>query len=657
MRTTPSPTPASYAFDPDAARPRFLPITEYGVVGNLETVALVSPFGTVDWLCLPHFSSSSLLARLLDPVKGGTLEVMPQRPGRVSIEYITGTNVLRTQFQLSARRVLSIVDFMPVTIDRPSSPPMLIRVVTARGGPIRVRTLLDARPVYGREPPRWQLTTCGAVTQADSERWTYVHPPPVADSARGIVGEGTVRPGEPWEIEVIRGNRPTGLASPRALLEQTVRYWQSWVRRGAAPLARLPRPWRRWVLRSELTLKLLSQRRSGAFVAAATTSIPEWPTGGRNWDYRYAWFRDAAFSAQALLLLGHVEEAEGFLRWVVGRIGDDRGPGGELRVLYDAHGEPIVPEHSLPGWSGFLDARPVRIGNGAETQFQLDIYGELLAAAFLLAHLHEEHVGSYWPLLRRLAEDVERRWTQPDQGIWEARGPPRHYVHSKVMAWVALDRASELARRFEGRSVAERFARTANEVRDAIERRGWDDRRRSFVQAFDSPEPDAANLRLPLVRFLGFDDPRMDGTVRYIDRTLTQGPFVRRFRTDGDPMGPEGAFLACSFWRIECLARMGRPDAALSDWNELLAAAGPLRLFSEEYDPERRRPLGNYPQALTHIGLLRSAFALASHTDAHAMHLTVPHLLEYVAHPPPSRPGVTAGPRASAFEDNRRARL
>ncbi|MCL5983610.1 MAG: glycoside hydrolase family 15 protein [Candidatus Thermoplasmatota archaeon] len=634
MRNPPSPTPTSYLFDPNVPRPGFLPITEYGVIGNLETVALVSPLGSVDWMCLPRFSSPSVLGRVLDPSKGGMLEVVPVRSGRASIEYITGTNVLRTRFELSKRRTLTIVDFMPITIDQPSSPSMLIRLVSARGGPIPIRTRLDARPGYGSVQLTWETTASGAIARADLAHWTYMHPSPLTLTDGGMVGGGTVRPGEPWAIELIRGDRPAGLPSSRVLLEQSIQFWQTWVRRGAAPLGRLPRAWRRWVLRSELALKLLSQRQSGAFVAAATTSIPEWPTGGRNWDYRYAWFRDAAFSAQALLLLGHVEEAEGFLRWVIGRLGVPGSPEGLLRPLYDAHGERIVPERSLPGWSGYMDARPVRVGNRAETQFQLDIYGEILSAALLYAHLHEEHVATYWPMLRGLAESVERRWTEPDHGIWEARGPPQHYVHSKVMAWVALDRASELAERFEGRAVAERFARTANEIRSVVERRGWDERRRSFMQAFDSDQPDASNLRIPLVRFLPFDDPRIDGTVRYIDRTLTHGPFVMRFLTDRDPMGPEGSFLACSFWRVECLARMGRLESAISDWNELLSVAGPLRLFSEEYDPVRRLPLGNYPQALTHIGVLRSAFALASNLGSEQAHPTVPHLLEYVRPPP-----------------------
>ncbi len=640
MRAALAPPPVSYSFDPARPRPRFLPITEYGVIGNLDTVALVSPLGSVDWMCLPHFSSPSLLGRLLDPEKGGSFEVMPMRPARTTLEYITGTNVVRTRFRFTARRVLSVVDFMPITMDRPSCPSMLIRVIFAKGGPIPVRTLLDARPGYGTERLTWETTSTGAVAMGDSGSWTYVHPSTVAITDQGIVGRGTVRPGEPWAIEVIRGTRLAGLATPRALLDQSIRFWQTWVRRGAAPLARLPRAWRRWVLRSELILKLLSQRQSGAFVAAATTSIPEWPTGGRNWDYRYAWFRDAAFSAQALLLLGHVEEAEWFLRWVVGRIENLDGPESHLRPLYDAHGEPVVPERLLPAWSGYMDTRPVRVGNRAETQFQLDIYGEILSAALLQADMREEHVGTYWPLLRKLAEEVERRWTEPDQGIWEFRGPARHYVHSKVMAWVALDRASELARRFDGRAVVERFECAASEVREAVERHGWNERRRSFMQAFDSDRPDASNLRLPLVRFLPFDDPRVDGTVQYIDRTLRSGPFVRRFLTEGDPMGPEGAFLACSFWRVECLARMGRLDAALSDWNELLRASGPLRLFSEEYDPARRMPLGNYPQALTHIGVLRCAFALASNLDSVPPHPAVPHLLEYVR----SAQGAAAAP-------------
>ena len=611
------------------------PITDYGAIGNLETVALVSPVGSIDWACFPHFASPSIFARLLDPSRGGYHVVSPTARYRCAQEYLAGTNVLQTRFQLTDSRSLTVTDFLPITPDPDQpSPAMIVRWVTARGGPIPIRTQADARFQYGEDLPTWEATAEGAVAVGWSGRLRYRHPTPLVFSESRADGAGVVRPGRPWAIELTWGERPRSLPDAGELLRQTVRYWEQWVRRGARPLARLPRPWRRRVLRSELVLKLLSQRRSGAFVAAATTSLPEWPGGERNWDYRHAWFRDSAFSAQALLLLGHVEEAEQFLGWVVGRLDETRG-GHRLRVLYDAHGEAVPKERTLRTLSGYLDSRPVRIGNAAERQHQLDIYGELLASANVLAHLHPERVAGYWPSLKRLANYVERHWKDPDQGIWELRGPPRHYVHSKVMAWVALDRAAHLAYRFEGSAASAPWRQAADRVKERVLRLGYDERRRSFVQAFDHPVPDAANLRLPLVRFLPFDDPRIAGTVDLIDRTLAKGPFVYRFSIRGDALGPEGAFLACSFWRVECRARMGEHDRALADWEALLRTAGPLRLMSEEYDPVAHRALGNYPQALTHIGVLRCAFALASNVQPSPVHPSVPHLLEYVLGPHP----------------------
>ena len=630
MTSTLDPPVRTVDFRPSEDRPRPWPITDYGIIGNLETVALVSPTASIDWACLPHFSSPSVFARLLDPDRGGFQEVVPLHPARCDQQYIAGTNVLRTRFHLTGRRVLSVVDFLPVAAEsRDAAPPMIVRVVSAKGGPVRIRVTTDARLGYGQDPTEWERSDDGGWATGWSGHLA-LRAPGVWEH-RGSVAHavGIVSPRTPWTIELSWGGRRAGMPPAPTLLEQTIAYWQGWVRRGARPLSRLPRPWRRWVLRSELTLKLLSQRRSGAFVAAATTSIPEWPRGPRNWDYRYAWFRDAAFSAQALLLLGHVEEAERFLRWVVGRLDATRESGGELRILYDAHGERIPIERTLGHLAGYLRSAPVRVGNGAERQFQLDVYGELLAAAGVLAHLNEGVVEGYWPELRRLALEVVRRWKEPDQGIWEARGPPQHYVHSKAMAWVALNRAGELARRFEGAGAARPFEEEAATVHATVLRRGYDAGRQAFVQAFDRPEPDAANLRLALVRFVPFDDPKFASTVRYLDRHLTIGPFVSRFRTAGDPLGPEGTFLACSFWRVECRARMGEREGALADWTELLRAAGPLRLFSEEFDPRSRRALGNYPQALTHIGLLRSAFALASTSDSDPRHERTHRVLDY----------------------------
>ncbi|MEM0128620.1 MAG: glycoside hydrolase family 15 protein [Thermoplasmata archaeon] len=597
---------------PESRNPELPPITHYGVIGNLETCALVSPNGSIDWACLPTFSSASVFGRLLDPDKGGFHSILPVGRFRASQEYLAGTNLLRTRFTLGGGRWLTLVDFLPL---RPRAqgpaPPWIVRIASAEGGPVAVRVRAEPRPGYGRSEPRWEVQgPHRAIIRSRGESVTLTSPGTFERTGGGGSWSGTVEPGTPWRITIAGGTAPVPERQATRLCHETVDYWRRWAARGSGALGRFPTRWRGRVLRSLLALKLLSERESGAFVAAATTSLPEWPGGPRNWDYRYAWLRDAAFSAQVLAEFGHLGEAERFLRWVVRRIDASRHAGRGLRILYDAHGHRIPRERVVSWWKGYEGSRPVRIGNAAECQFQLDVFGELIAAAELLSRAAPEYVRRFWPKIRGLAEVVARRWTEPDQGIWEARGPPRHYVHSKVMAWVALDRARALAERFEGGSATRSFSEEAELVRAAVLRRGFDTRHRAFVQAFDRSGPDAANLRIPLVGFLPFDDPRVVGTVEFIGHRLADGPFVRRFLTRGDPLGPEGAFLACSFWRVECLARLGRTEEASADWERLVKAGGSLGLFSEEIDPSSGRPLGNYPQALSHIAFLRCAFAL-----------------------------------------------
>jgi GH15 family glucan-1,4-alpha-glucosidase len=364
------------------------------------------------------------------------------------------------------------------------------------------------------------------------------------------------------------------------------------------------------VERSELLLKLLSNRETGAFVAAPTTSLPEWPGGPRNWDYRYAWVRDAAFAAQSLLLLGHVREAREYVRWVVGRF-SAAGTGG-LATMYRANGEPVDRERLLDHWEGHDGSRPVRIGNAAGDQTQLDIYGEVLDAAEQLAPADPEFVRRAWPVLSQLVDAAVERWTGPDAGIWESRSAPAHYVHSKVMCWVAVDRGRRIAERLGHARRAVNWQRVAEAIHRTVLQQGYDEARGTFVQAFDRRELDASVLRIPMTGFLPFDDPRVTSTVRVVERELGVGPFVYRYRAADSLHGPEGAFLLCSFWLVECLARSGETERAVRIFRKLLKIASPLRLFPEEFDPRAWRPLGNYPQAFTHIGVLRAALAIGA---------------------------------------------
>jgi GH15 family glucan-1,4-alpha-glucosidase len=587
-------------------------IYDYGLVGNLHTAVLVSRFGSVDWACFPRFASPSVFARLLDERNGGHFAVAPQEAYESQQTYLPSSNVLLTRFFLRRDRQLDLIDFMPIPAERPAEGiPMICRIAEARGGSIRVRTEISPAFRYGEESARWRPGGSGLVAQGGEDHLWAGSDSSLELSEGRLVGETEIPAGACWRTEVAWGEARPDVPPVEELLRATIRFWQGWVHPPTTPLHRISGLWHAWIERSELVLKLLSSEKTGAFVAAPTTSLPEWPGGRRNWDYRYAWVRDAAFCAQALLLLGHLEEAERFLAWVVGRL-SFRDGSAPLRVMYGTDGETDLAERELSHLAGFAGSRPVRVGNAAEGQFQLDIYGELMDAARLLAVRRPRAISAIWPSLSRLSDEVVRCWKQPDRGIWEVRGPPRQYIHSKLMAWVALDRSVSLADRFDDRSAAVRWDPVRDEIREWIVRDGYDPASRSFLQAAGEDATDAANLRIPLVGFLPFEDARVRGTVRRIRRELASGPFVYRYRASDGLAGKEGSFLPAAFWLVECLARMGQRRLAFAYWRKLLLAASPLGLYPEEYDPERRLPLGNFPQAFTHIGMLRAAVALGA---------------------------------------------
>ena len=595
---------------PSGPADRTPPLPDLGMVGNLHTAALIDREGSIDWACFPRFASPSVFARLLDLARGGSHRIAPTEPFRSTQRYRTSSAVLETVFELPAGRTLTLVDFMPV-LPPPhgETSPMIVRVAEATGGPVPIRATIDAAFDYARRRPEWSGSGTNWQARSGDDRLGYRTAEPVAPADGGLAGSATVVEGAPAVFELFWGeDRPTDLPALE-LLRQTDRFWTAWVHGPTSVIHLLAGRWHPWIERSEITLKLLSHADNGAFIAAPTTSLPEWPGGPRNWDYRYVWIRDAAFAAQSLLLMGHVFEARAFLGWVLDHL--KKTPSSEgLKVVYRAHPDADLTEFELPHLTGYLGSRPVRIGNGAEVQFQLDIYGELLDAALLLCEIDREALASAWPALEQLAEDVVRRWREPDQGMWEIRQQPQHYVHSKVMAWVALDRAIALGHRYGDSARVARWEAEARAIHALVLERGYDPRRETFVQAFDRPALDAANLRIPLVGFLAPDDPRVAGTILRIESELADGPFVYRYRSEDGFTTPEGAFLPCSFWLVECLARAGERRRARQNFERLLRVGGPLRLLSEEYDPRRDRPLGNYPQAFSHIGLLRAALAL-----------------------------------------------
>ena len=584
---------------------------EYGLIGNERTGALVSRHGSIDWACMPQFDSPSVFARLLDRRVGGFSQVVPTERYVSHQQYVTGTNVLATFFELRRRVSLTVTDFMPM--GPPTSgiggDPRIVRRLVARGAPIEVSVVAEPRFDYARSVPSWSVEGDLAVAQSGAARMSFAGPWPWRVEGSSVVSRGTLAPGSAQFAQIRWGEPPPAEPTAASLLSVTDAYWRGWVSPPDAPLRRVAARWHPWVERSELVLKLLSYAESGVFVAAPTTSLPEWPGGSRNWDYRFVWIRDAAFTAQVFLLLGHVTEARSYVRWALERAASLRDDE-ELRTVYTVHGGAPPTETELSHLEGYRGSRPVRVGNAAAIQRQLDIYGEILDSALMLDRIDPAFVRDHWSTIERLAQRVTTLWVLPDSGMWESRTPPAHYVHSKLMCWVALDRAIQLAQEFGKTEPVDRWTRVAEEIRAAILSRGFDDKLYSFVQAFDRPSVDASALRIGLDGFLSPTDPRVLGTISAVERKLARGPFLRRYEGDDGISGSEGSFLLCSFWLVESLAKSGQMDRAREYWRTLLDVAGPLLLFSEEYDRASNQLLGNFPQAFTHIGVLRAAFAL-----------------------------------------------
>ncbi len=605
-----SPVPATGSSTLDSRGP-WPSLHDYGLIGNEKTGALVSRHGSVDWACLPRFDSPSVFARLLDRRRGGFFSLAPIEPYVSHQQYVTGTNVLATIFELRRGVSLTVTDFMPMgpPVTGIGRDPRIVRRFVARGAPVEVALTADPRFDYARAEGHWTVDGTRAVAESAAARASFEAPWAWRADGAAVVTSGRVEPGSPRFAQVRWGEPAPAEPSPASLLAVTDAYWRGWVSPPDAPLRRVAARWHPWVERSELVLKLLSYADSGVFVAAPTTSLPEWPGGSRNWDYRYVWIRDAAFTAQIFLLLGHVSEARAYVGWAferAARLGENE----ELRTIFTVDGDAPPSEADLTHLEGYRGSRPVRVGNDAAGQRQLDIYGEVLDAALMLERLDPAFVRDRWPTIERVADQVTRLWALPDSGIWEVRSPPAQHVHSKLMSWVAIDRAIQLAHAFGRPEPVERWHRVAEEIRTAILTRGFDDRRGTFVQEFDGTALDASALRIGHVGFLPPEDPRVVGTVAAVQQRLAQGAFVRRYEGEDGLDVPEGTFLLCSFWLVESLAKSGQMERARAHWHELLDAAGPLLLFSEEFDPATKQPLGNYPQAFTHIGVLRAAFAL-----------------------------------------------
>jgi GH15 family glucan-1,4-alpha-glucosidase len=583
------------------------PIEHYALIGDTHTAALVGRDGSVDWLCLPRFDSGSCFARLLGTEDHGRWLLAPtDGQARCVRRYDGPSTVLVTEWTTPEGRV-AVTDFMPPRHEHPR----LVRIVEGLEGSVELRSELVVRFEYGMDIPWVRATDRGLHAIAGPDALCI--DTDVDFEGRHLRSEATFRVGRGERRSMALAWYPSHEDAPSAIdperaRRETLAYWQEW----SAALHLQHGRWEEQVRRSLITLKALTYAPTGGIVAAPTTSLPEALGGVRNWDYRYCWLRDATLTLDALVDAGCGAEAEAWMRWLVRAAA---GAPDQLQIMYGPAGERRLTETELPWLPGYEGSRPVRIGNAASEQFQLDVYGELMDATDRARNHGLLDGGVVWDLQLAVMAFVEDHWRDPDEGLWEVRGPRRHFTHSKVMAWVAFDRAVR-AVEVHGRSgPVERWRKARDEVHADVCANAWNAERRAFTQYYGGSDLDAAVLMLPLVGFLPPDDPRIVSTVEAIQRELVVDGFVLRYQNssgvDGLP-GTEGAFLPCSFWLADALALIGRTDEAIELFERLLACANDLGLLSEEYDATAHRLVGNFPQAFTHVGLVNTARNLSS---------------------------------------------
>ncbi len=591
---------------------KYKPISEYGVVGDTRTAALIGTDGSIDWWCLPRFDSPSSFGAVLDCEQGGHFRVEPVRNYTSKQRYLPLTNILITSFHLhDGTGAIEVLDFMPAPgLTAIADPHQLLRRVRGLFGSVEVRVDFMPRFDYGRSATRLFKTEQGILATDDAETLTLATPEVLdwgLDEAaqRAFATFSVTREHDLWLALMWGGeDAPTlDAAISQTMLNDTAMFWNAWAGRLSYDGTH-----RAEVERSALALKLLFYEPTGAVVAALTTSLPEEVGGVRNWDYRYCWLRDAAFTISALNIVGLFDEAQrfrGYLQWIASKSDD------ALQIMYGIGGELHLPESELPHWSGYRDSAPVRIGNGAHSQLQLDIYGELLAAVHL-SHQHHPIDAAFWRLLTKIVDWVADNWHRPDHGIWEIRTEPRHYIYSKVMCWVALDRAIDMAATLgEPESIAN-WRKQREAIHAEVLERGYDRAKGAFVQSYDSSALDAANLLIPVYGFLDGTDERVKGTVQATLRELAHNGMLYRYTSDDGLPGKEGVFSICTFWLADALILSGDLAAGERVFRRMLRFANPLGLYSEQIDPLTGDFLGNFPQAFTHIALINTAYLIES---------------------------------------------
>lgn len=600
----------------------YKPISNYGIIGNLRTVALVGRDGSIDWCCLPHLDSPSVFAAILDSVRGGSFSISIEGAEPGEQDYIEDTNVLITTFTTDSGR-LTVTDFMPLYGEimgrgRSHAPSVITRILRCEEGTVEAVVKWSPRFDYARSQTQIESVPAGWLATGGGEAMFLCGPDDAKIDENGrnatLHSRITMHEGEKKLIEIRWGLDDMTCNPSRAeeSFERTIEVWQTWTQYGdLAKTSLWAGDWLPYITRAGLILKLLTMADSGAIAAAPTTSLPEEIGGVRNWDYRYAWVRDASMTAQALVSLGHSREAIDFLQWME-RTAEAHSGARQPQVLFGLHDPAVDPEEiELEHLEGYQCSRPVRIGNAAAHQLQLEIFGELISTGYELARRGVDLCPRSLKFLANIADYACSRWMEPDHGIWEVRGRPQHFVYSKVMVWVALDRAIYLAKYHGLVGDVDRWKRTRAAIRERVLAEGYNPEIGSFVQAFGSMALDAANLRIPLVGFLPLDDERVVGTINQTIEHLTKSGLVYRYLTDDGLPGEEGAFGLCTFWLVDVLALSGRVDEAREIFVGLIERSNCLGLLPEEFDPDTGEFLGNFPQAYTHIGLVNSALYLA----------------------------------------------
>ncbi|MGW3118192.1 glycoside hydrolase family 15 protein [Streptomyces sp. NPDC001107] len=589
------------------------PVEDYALISDLETAAMVGRDGSVDWLCLPRFDSPACLAALLGTEDNGFWRVAPVAQGHCTQRvYRPDTLVLDTRWQTPTGTV-RVTDFMPPRAQLPC----IVRVVEGLSGTVSMRSELRLRFHQGRVVP-WirAVDQCAVAVAGPDAVWLDADGPVrTLDREDSMVHDFTVAAGRRLALTLVWSpshlpETPAPLSVPaETLLKETADFWRRW-----SAQCRYTGPWRDAVVRSLITLKALTYAPTGGIVAAPTTSLPGCIGGERNWDHRYCWLRDSTLTLSCLLRSGYRDEAVAWLDWLVRAIAGDPA---DLQTVYGVGGQRLLPETEAPWLPGFEGSRPVRFGNSAMNQFQLDVYGEVLDALCLSLRAGIPMPAHVWSLVEAMMGYLQRHWREPDQGLWQVRGPGRQFVHSKVMAWVAADRALRMGELLGRNGSSGEWRAMRDEVHRQVCLEGWDARQQTFVQSYGSSALDASALLMPRLGFLPARDERVRGTVRAM-RKLSHGGFVRRYATnrrgapgDGVP-GSEGTFVACSFWYADALAATGHAAQAREMFERVLAVRNEVGLLSEQWDPDAGRQLGNAPQAFSHIALVETAFSLSA---------------------------------------------